>query len=321
MTSLRASRTPLLPLLVVGSLALVACSADSGDVVTSPYHHGGYGSGGGSSSTGSGSSSQGGSASTGGGSASTGSTSSGNGATSGNTTGSTGSTGTGSTGTGSTGTGSTGTGGTTTPPPPAAPTYNVAVDNAAPSLDLASTATVKVTVTSTNEWSGTVSLAALQLPSDVTGTFDNASVAITPSTPGTATLTLKSIDSSSPVATPFEIDGTVSSVVEKAMATVTVNSVLTVDIPVNVSSLGLGLGTYSVTAPANIASNPVTIKIKNLDSTPHEIHADNPDQGFPHGAGTFGQGQEDTPRMVTAAGTYKFHLHDTNTNDGQITIQ
>ena len=49
----------------------------------------------------------------------------------------------------------------------------------------------------------------------------------------------------------------------------------------------------------------------NLDSTPHEIHADNGKQGFGHGQGTFGQGEADAPvRKVTATGTYSWHLHD-----------
>jgi hypothetical protein len=316
--------SPLLTLLGAGALIVACSSADPGGV-SSPYAHGG-----GSTSEGSGS------ASTGSTSPNTGAStpSSGNGATSsGATSGSSSASGT--TGSGSTsgsdpsGGGTTASGGssggtsppvstpsddagsTTSSPPAAGPAFAVAVDNAAPSINLADTTVVNVTVTP-QDWSGNVALSVTGLPTDVTGAFDNATLAVTGSTPVTAKLTLTSIDSSAPVATPFQIVGTVGSTAHNVAATLTVKSYITIVLPPNADSLPDSLGpTINITAPADIATNPVSINFLNQDSTPHEIHAENPKQGFPHGTGTFAQGQTDKPvRMVTVAGTYSWHLHD-----------
>ncbi len=315
--------SPLLTLLGAGVI-LVACSSEDSGGVSSPYHHGS-----GSTST-SGSSTSGSTSSAG-----TPAPSSGNSAASGSGGASSGSTGTGSTS--STGTGSTGSppttgapsegsssggaapvstpgddaGSTTAPPAPAAPAFTVAVDDAAPSINLADTKVLNVTLTP-QSWSGTVMLSTTGLPSDVKGAFDNASVALNGTTPATAKLTLTSIDATAPVATPFQIVGTVGETVHNAAATLTVKSYITIVLPANADSIKTSLGpTVNITAPADIASNPVMINFLNEDSTPHEIHAENPKQGFPHGKGTFGQGTADVPvRAVTVAGTYSWHLHD-----------
>jgi hypothetical protein len=182
-----------------------------------------------------------------------------------------------------------------------------------------------VTITP-QSWSGAVTLSVTGLPADVTAAFDDASPTLSGTTAVTQKLTLTSVSSSAPVATPFTIVGTVGEVVKSVPATITVNSYITINIPVNADSLTGGFGTVNIKAPANIASNPVTVNFVNLDSTPHEIHAENPNQGFPHGQGTFAQGQADQPvRMVTVAGTYAWHLHDDappqGPADGQIVIQ
>jgi len=303
MLSTRASRSPFISLLVAGAFVLGACGAsDGGDVVTSPYTHGS--SGGGSSSAGSGSSSQGSgnsssSSSTSNGAASSGGSSSGTPSSSGDTTSSGGAT-------------SSSSSSSSGAAVPVTPTYTVAVDNAAPSMDLADTSTVNVTITATEGWAGgAVTLTAASLPSDVTGAFDNATVNVTATTPGTAKFTMTSLSSTVAQATPFTLIGTSGSVTMNAAATITVKAYITIHIPVNADSLTASFGTVNIKAPADIASNPVSVNFVNDDSTPHEIHAENPDQGFAHGQGTFGQGQADTPlRMVTVAGTYAWHLHD-----------
>ncbi len=305
MMSKRPLRSPLVGLLAAGSLVIVACSASTEpDVIGSPYsHHVG------TPAQGSGSEGTGSTGSTGS-KTSTGSTGSTNGTTSGTT-------GTGTTGTTGTTTGDPG--GTTITPPvtPAAPTYTVAVDNAAPSLNLADETVVNVTVTSTQSWAGgAVTLTTGTLPTDVTGTFDNATVNVTATMPGTAKLTLKSVSSTVGAATPFTVIGTTGTVTMDAPATVTVKSIITLEIPVNVDSAKPGFGTVNITAPADIANNPVTVLFKNIDSTPHEIHADNPKQGLSHGTGTFSQGQTDTPRLMIAKGSFGWHLHDEANSNG-----
>jgi hypothetical protein len=296
MTSPRSLRSPLLSLLGAG-VVLVACSSDDSGGLSGPYQrYNGPNSSGSPSSSGS----------SGSGSKSAGpSSSSGNGASASSGSGSTGST-------GSTGTGNTG--GNTevdaAPPPPATPAFTVAVDDAAPSMNLADTKVLNITVTP-QAWSGPVTLSVASLPSDVTGAFDNATLSVEGTAPLTAKLTLTSISSSAPVATPFTIVGTAGSTVKSTPATLTVKSYLTIHLPVNADSMSGGFGDVTITAPADIANNPVTINFVNDDSTPHEIHAENPDQGFAHGQGTFAQGQADAPvRMVTVAGTYAWHLHD-----------
>jgi plastocyanin len=190
------------------------------------------------------------------------------------------------------------------------PAFALALDNAAPSVNLAATSVVNVTITP-QSWSGAVALTVTGLPSDVTAAFDNASINVEGSAPVTAKLTLTSLSSTAPAATPFNIVGTVGTVVKTSPATVTVKPWIDIHLPVNADSVTDSFGTVNITAPADIANNPVTVNFINDDSTPHEIHAENQNQGFPHGQGTFGQGQADSPvRQVTQAGTYQWHLHD-----------
>ena len=194
MISQRTLRSPLLSVLGAGVLLLACSSDDSSGGLSSPYQH--YA--GSSGSSGSAASGSKGSTGTGSSNSAGSSTSSGGGS----------STGTGSTGSGTT----TGTGGNTevdaAPPPPPTPAFTVAVDDAAPSINLADTKVLTVTVTP-QAWSGPVVLSVASLPADVTGAFDNATLNVEGATPLTAKLTLTSVSSSAPVATPFTVVGTV----------------------------------------------------------------------------------------------------------------
>jgi plastocyanin len=183
------------------------------------------------------------------------------------------------------------------------------VDNASPSINLADTTVLNVTITPQN-WSGPVTLTTTGLPADITGAFDNASVTVNGSTPATAKLTLTSVSSTAPNATPFQIVGTAGTVTQNAASTINVKSYITINLPVNADSVTESFGTVTITAPADIQNNPVTINFVNLDSTPHEIHAEG-NGGFEHGVGEFGQGQADSPvRQITQSGSYDWHLHD-----------
>jgi hypothetical protein len=308
MTPPRSSRLLRSSVLVVLGLAAVACSApDSGSLSSVARRHTPTSSGSSGSNTGGGTSEGSGVAG--------GNGSSSNGATSGN----------GSTGSGGgldqgTGGGSGSGGGTQTPPAPATPDFTVALDNSSPTLNLADQQVLNVTVTPNNAWTGAVTLAITGLASDVTATFDNATVNLN-GAPASAKLTLKSQSSTAPGPQSFQITGTAGSVTKNASANLAVASSLTISIPVNIDATNANFGTFNIKAPQDIANNPVTINFLNTDSSPHEIHADNAAQGFPHGQGTFGPGQQDTPRKVIAAGTYNFHLHDTNQDFGTIVIQ
>ncbi len=177
---------------------------------------------------------------------------------------------------------------------------------------------------------GAVTLTTAGLPSDVTASFDHATVPLS-AEGGSAKLTLSTLSSTGSGDLPFTIVATVGAGAPASTSvTFTVHPVITINIPVNVDANQgttsnpdtAAFGDYPIMIKAP-PSFPVTVNIHNLDSTPHEIHADQPDQGFPHGAGLIPQGGNDAPRKVTQAGTYNWHLHDEGnaTTVGQIVIQ
>jgi len=303
-------RTPLVALLAAGSFVVVACGSAGGpEVLTVGASHGG------TDTSGSGSSEGTGAGSTKSGSTSNGATGSSSGGSSSGTTSASGSGSSGTTTSSGSSSGSS-SGGTTEPPAPVTPAYTVAIDNAAPSINLADTTVLNITVTP-QSWTGPVTLSVANLPSDVTGAFDNATLNVTGTTPATAKLTLTSVSSSAPVVTAFNVTGTSGETSHAVPASLTVKSYITLYIPVNADSLSAVGATVNIKAPSDIANNPVTVNFVNLDSTPHEIHAENHSEGFEHGGGTFGQNQADTPvRKVTVAGSYEWHLHDDPTPGG-----
>jgi hypothetical protein len=76
----------------------------------------------------------------------------------------------------------------TTPPPP--PDYSVTVPSTI-SAHAGTDVTTSVTVTSTNNWSGTVAL-LVSAPSRVTATLSSTSITVGPNTTNTVPLTLRS---------------------------------------------------------------------------------------------------------------------------------
>jgi hypothetical protein len=223
---------------------------------------------------------------------------------------------------------STGSGsGTSAPTPP--PSLSVTPDDTAPKVDLLSTTSLNVAIPGST-YAGTLALTVTGLPSDVTATFDNPTVTLSPAG-STAKLTLATLSSTASGSVPFDIVATVGTgQPTSAPVTLTVNPVITINIPVNVDAMQgstsnpnkMAFGDYPIRikAPANF---PVTVNFHNLDSTPHEIHAEQQQQGFPHGNGLIQQGQDDMPRNVTQSGTYDWHLHDEGdaTTVGEIVIQ
>jgi hypothetical protein len=194
------------------------------------------------------------------------------------------------------------------------------VDNSSPTVNLLSTVQVHVTVPASA--GASVTLSTQGLPSDVTPSFDNA----TQAAGGTATLTLTTLSSTVSQTVSFTVVATGGA---SATLSLTVNPTITIYIPVNVdanqgtdqnpNTAAFGAYPILITAPQNF---PVTVNFENLDSTPHEIHAEQADQGFPHGNGLIPQDGFDTPRQVTQSGTYDWHLHDEGdaTTVGEIII-
>ena len=216
------------------------------------------------------------------------------------------------------------------------PDLAVTVDQSTLKSQLMASSTVHVTV-APNGFTGMATLALGSMPSGVTGTFDNAQVALDGRTAATATLTLKTADSAAPGDTNIEVDvsGTGANPGKTTLA-LTVQSIITVHIPMGVNNMGGTISNPVTTAygpypmklaepPGGIsAQNPVTVYFVNDDSVSHEIHASDDQEGFAHDPGPIPPMSTDSlVRNVNTAGSYNFYLHDQGApiTVGLITIQ
>jgi hypothetical protein len=297
-------------LLLVPIVVLALACGDGSDLPTGPGSHwqGGVSSSSGAGATGS----SGSSGSSSGGSSSGGTSSSGGQASSSGS-----STPSGSSGSSS---GSSGSSSSSTPPPNP-PDLGVSVDQASLQMQLLASTTVHVSI-APNGYSGTVTLGAGTLPTGVTATFSPASLTLDGSTAGTATLTVATVDSTPPGTVALDVQAMADGTTAHASVSVAVQSVLTIHIPAGVNNLGgtvespvtsaYGPYPFKIVAPANMSSStPVTVYFMNDDSVSHEIHADNPDQGFGHDPGSFpAMSMDPYVRQVNQVGSYDFYLHD-----------
>jgi hypothetical protein len=126
--------------------------------------------------------------------------------------------------------------------------------------------------------------------------------------------------------------GTVPAGEKSVDAALIVEPVITIVIPENLAS-------YSADPPSTDAfgdfptvikalpnmsdDNPITVHFFNADTVPHEIHADNPNEGFPHGNQGIPPGELDpVVRRVNSPGEYLFYPHDIGMSIlGQIVIE
>lgn len=205
----------------------------------------------------------------------------------------------------------------------AQPPTNAAVTLAQSSLQVAlmDSATVQVSI-APNGYTGTMALAATNLPTGATASFDNATVTLDGSTTATATLTLTTLDSTPPGEGSVSVTATADGMTKSASLDLTVQAEITLHIPAGVNNTGAtvtnpnstAFGPYpiKISAPANLsASNPITVNFYNDDTVSHEIHADNASQGFGHDPGPFPANSMDPyVREVNAGGTFDFYLHD-----------
>jgi hypothetical protein len=218
--------------------------------------------------------------------------------------------------------------------------FQIMTDKTSYDVELRSSVQVQVTI-APQSFSGTVSLAVSGLATGVTGAFAPASVTVSGTTGATSTLTLTTLESVLPAATPFTITATSGSTTATAAPSLNVMSQITIQIPANVEALAGTIGNPStnafgnypivLNAPANFGTNnPMVVRFLNLDATPHCIHASNANEGFPHDAET--NGVCDTPMAtnefdktahnINTKGSYLFYLHDEgNTTDGMIEVQ
>jgi hypothetical protein len=314
----------LAPRLLIRALAFVPLAAlalacgDGSDLPTGTGRTGRWQPNGAGSSGGATSSSSGGSGDT------SSSSSGGQTGSSSGTTGSSGGSGGTSSGTGSSSGGggsSSGSGSSSGGTPPAnPPNLGVSVDQGSLQMQLLANGTVHVSV-APNGYAGSVTLGAGTLPAGVTATFSPATLDLDGNTAGTATLTIATVDNTPPGTVTLDVQAMADGTTAHASVSVEVQSIITIHIPAGVNNLGgtvqspvtsaYGPYPFKIVAPQNISSSPVTVYFINDDGTSHEIHADNPDQGFGHDPGPFGAHSMDPyVRQVNAVGSYDFYLHD-----------
>lgn len=214
--------------------------------------------------------------------------------------------------------------------PPQTVDFELELDDTAPDIDLRSTVSVALDIVE-NGYMGTVILDVGGLPDDVIANLDEDTVTLDGS--GTTTVQIEFETFSDTVS--GDLDFTVTGATEDGNAStvglLVVHPTLTITIPQNLVGFdgqddAFGPNPTMISLPPGGISeaNPVTIRFFNADGVPHEIHAENPDQGFPHSMMSIPAGGMDgTPRNVNTAGTYDFYPHDLDGVDipGSIVIQ
>jgi hypothetical protein len=235
--------------------------------------------------------------------------------------GATGSSGSGSGGTMSSGSSSGGSGSSSGTSTAAPPNLGVTVGQATLQAQLLSNAKVQVSV-APNGYSGMVTLGTGTMPTGVSAKFDTATMTLDGSTPGTANLELDTLDSTPSGTVMIDVQAMADGVTAHASVSLEVQPIITIHIPAGVNGLGgttsnpvtdaYGPYPFKIVAPSGLsAQNPVTVYFMNDDGQSHEIHADNPVQGFGHDPGPFGAHSMDPyVRQVNAPGSYDFYLHD-----------
>lgn len=217
--------------------------------------------------------------------------------------------------------GSGGGSGSSSGAPAAPPNLSVALDHTSLQLELLAKGTLQVSV-SPNGYVGPVQLQLGAMPAGLTGTFSPATLNLDGTTAGTATLTLATLDSSPPGSATLDVQASAAGMPFHASASVDVLSKITIHIPQGVNGLGgtisnpvtdaYGPYPFKIVAPSGMSTQtPVTVYFMNDDGQSHEIHADNPNQGFGHDPGTIAPHSMDSyVRQVNTPGTYTFYLHD-----------
>lgn len=198
-------------------------------------------------------------------------------------------------------------------------------------LELRNSVETEVTITP-NGYVGPVTLTITSGPSDVQAELGVSSVTLDGSTLATVPLTLTTASSTQTGAFVVTVVGTVPAGEKSVDAELIVEPVITIIIPENLAS-------YSADPPSTDAfgdfptvikalpnmsdDNPITVHFFNADTVPHEIHADNPNEGFPHGNQPIPPGEFDpVVRRVNTPGEYLFYPHDIDASIlGQINIE
>lgn len=207
-------------------------------------------------------------------------------------------------------------------------TFSLSLSQPAATIELRDSVDVVVTVAA-NGYVGTVTLDVAGLPADVDASLAAPSVTLSGSGSETVTLTLSSASDSQTGDAPYTVTGTVPSGSKDTQGALTIEPVLTVEIPANLADFisdppdTTAFGAYPtlVKALPDMNQTPITVRFHNNDDIPHEIHADGTN-GFFHSQSQIGPGQFDDDRQITGPGTYDYYPHDLGTGIlGRIKIQ
>ena len=203
-------------------------------------------------------------------------------------------------------------------------TYTISFDTSAPAVDLDDAVEMMITL-SPNGYVGSVSLTINNLGNGgIEGEFSSSKVTLDGSTAVEVKLTLTTMSSTPPGELDFSVSAKAATGVKTANATLDVRPAITIVIPKNANGFGgtqndpykMAFGDYpmNVIAAKDIsAQKPLTVRFFNDDDVPHEIHAANQSQGFPHDPGPIAaHSMDNLVRKVNSKGLYDFYLHDQN---------
>jgi hypothetical protein len=183
-----------------------------------------------------------------------------------------------------------------------------------------------------NGYVGPVALSIEGGPSDVGAELGASSVTLDGSTVATVPLTLSTASNTQTGAFAVTVVGTVPSGEKTVDAAFIVDPIITIVIPVDLASFSAeppstnAFGDFPTVVkalPNMSGDNPITVNFFNADTVPHEIHADNPNEGFPHGNQPIPPGEFDpVVRQVNTPGEYLFYPHNIGMSIlGQINIE
>lgn len=213
--------------------------------------------------------------------------------------------------------------------------FELSLDEPSPSVDLRAEVEVDVTI-EPNGYTGAVALALSGVPDDVDAALASTSVVLDGQTAETVTVTFTTASDTTTGTFPFTVTGTVEAGDKSTAGTLAVIPAITITIPANLAAMQPAPGdppnqtafgpypTVLKALPNMSAQNTITIRFFNADTVPHEIHADNADQGFPHGNQSIPPMSFDpVVRNVNSPGQYDYYPHDLGVNNiqGRILIQ
>ncbi|HVY48879.1 MAG TPA: hypothetical protein VHB21_23480 [Minicystis sp.] len=203
-------------------------------------------------------------------------------------------------------------------------TFDLAVDDDAPSADLLDQTSIQVTLTPEMGFTGTVNLGASGLPAGVTAVFDDDTPYVAGS-PKDVGVTLKTSESVPVGDVDFTITANAGSISHESPVTLTVNPTITLHIPQGVLNLGTpenpyktAYGPYPMVIHAQ--GNMITVNFMNDDNQSHQIHSGG---AFGHDPGSIPAHQMDSFVRHVPQGQYDWYLHDQGSaaTPGQMIVQ